>query len=126
MSGNMHARRRWLLRAGSLVGLVALSGRIAIRAQGNPRIISIVARKFTYEPAMVTLKVNEPVIFRLTTADVVMGFSVPEFGVRATLIPGQAVDLPLTPTKAGEFMFICDVFCGSGHESMEGTLRVTA
>ena len=75
---------------------------------------------------MVTLKVNEPVIFRLTTADVVMGFSVPEFGVRATLIPGQAVDLPLTPTKAGEFMFLCDVFCGSGHENMEGTLRVTA
>ena len=27
----------------------------------------------------------------------------------------------MTPTKIGEFTFLCDVFCGSGHENMEGT-----
>ena len=32
----------------------------------------------------------------------------------------------MTPTKTGEFIFLCDVFCGSGHENMEGTLRVMA
>jgi len=26
----------------------------------------------------------------------------------------------------GEFIFLCDVFCGSGHENMEGTMRVVA
>ncbi len=55
-----------------------------------------------------------------------MGFSVPDFAVRATIIPGQTVECAMTPTKAGEFTFLCDVFCGSGHENMEGTLRVTA
>jgi cytochrome c oxidase subunit 2 len=51
---------------------------------------------------------------------------VPDFKIRATIIPGQTAEVPLTPTKTGEFMFLCDVFCGSGHETMEGTLRVTA
>jgi len=122
----MRTHRRLFLRAAAAVGLLVLAGGAAVRAQGKPRVIPVQARKFTYEPDVITLKVNEPVVFQLTTADVVMGFSVPDFGVRATIIPGQTVELPMTPTKVGEFTFLCDVFCGSGHENMEGTLRVTA
>jgi cytochrome c oxidase subunit 2 len=122
----MQHHRRLLLRAGTLCGLIAMAGRIAVRAEGKPRVIPIVARKFTYEPGEITLKVNEPVVFQLTTRDVVMGFSVPDFNVRATIIPGQTAELPMTPTRTGEFIVLCDVFCGSGHENMEGTLRVTA
>jgi cytochrome c oxidase subunit II len=122
----MQPHRRLLLRAGAAVGLMAAAGRIVVQAQPKPRIIPIVARKFTYEPAEITLKLNEPVIFQLTTQDIAMGFSVPDFAVRATVVPGQKVEVPLTPTKVGEFNFLCDVFCGSGHENMEGTLRVMA
>ena len=122
----MQSHRRLLLRAGALVGLAALAGRLVVHAQGKPRVIPIVARKFTYEPAVITLKVNEPVVFQLTTQDVVMGFSVPDFAVRGTIIPGETIEVPMTPTKTGEFIFLCDVFCGSGHENMEGTLRVVA
>ena len=121
----MQPHRRLLLRTGALFGLIAAAGRIAVHAQGKPRVIPIVAQKFTYEPAEVTLKVNEPVVFQLTTRDVVMGFSVPDFNVRATIVPGQTAEVPMTPTKTGQFTFLCDVFCGSGHENMEGTLRVT-
>jgi len=95
-------------------------------AQPKPRIVAIAARKFTYEPDEIILKLNEPVIFRLTTADVVMGFSIPDFATRATIIPGQVTEVAITPTKVGEFTFLCDVFCGSGHENMDGMLRVVA
>lgn len=122
----MRMHRRLILRAGVAAVLLTGAGGIAVRAQGKPRVIPIQARKFTYEPDVITLKVNEPVVFQLTTADVVMGFSVPDFAVRATIIPGRTVELPITPTKVGEFTFLCDVFCGSGHENMEGTLKVTA
>jgi cytochrome c oxidase subunit 2 len=118
--------RRLMLRTAAAAGMLAVVGPMAVRAQPKPRIIPVVARKFTYEPAEITLKLNEPVVFRLTTADVVMGFSVPDFKVRATIIPGQTVDLAMTPVRTGEFAFLCDVFCGSGHENMEGTLRVVA
>ena len=122
----MLLHRRMLLRAAAAAGLVAASSRIAILAQPKPRIIPMLAKKFTYEPAQVTLKLNEPVVFQLTSADVVMGFSVPDFKVRGTIIPGQTTEVAMTPDKIGEFTFLCDVFCGSGHENMEGTIRVVA
>ena len=120
----MKPRRRMLLRASLAAGVAAAAGPIAILAQPKPRIIPIQARKFTYEPAELTLKLNEPVVFQLTSADVVMGFSVPDFKVRGTIIPGQVTEVAMTPNKLGEFIFLCDVFCGSGHENMEGTMRV--
>ena len=122
----MKPRRRMLLRASLAAGVAAAAGPIAILAQPKPRIIPIQARKFTYEPAELTLKLNEPVLFQLTSADVVMGFNVPDFKVRGTIIPGQVTEVPMTPNKTGEFIFLCDVFCGSGHENMEGTLKVIA
>jgi cytochrome c oxidase subunit II len=122
----MKPQRRMLLSASIAVGVAAAAGPLAILAQPKPRIIPIQARKFTYEPAELTLKLNEPVVFQLTTADVVMGFSVPDFKVRGTIIPGQMIAVSMTPDKVGEFTFLCDVFCGSGHEEMEGTMRVVA
>jgi len=122
----MNPRRRTLLRGSMAAGVAAAAGPLAILAQPAPRIIPIQARKFTYEPAELTLKLNEPVVFRLTSADVVMGFNVPDFKVRGTIIPGQVTEVAMTPNKTGEFIFLCDVFCGSGHENMEGTMRVVA
>ena len=122
----MQPHRRMLLRAAGAIGLLAVGGRFAVQAQPKPRIIPITARKFTYDPQEITLKVNEPVVFRLTTLDVVMGFSVPDFSVRGTIIPGQTTEVALTPARTGEFTFLCDVFCGTGHEDMDGTLRVVA
>ena len=122
----MPLHRRMFLRAAVAAGVVAAAGPVAILAQPKPRVIPILARKFTYEPAELTLKVNQPVIFQLTSADVVMGFSVPDFKTRATIIPGQTTEVAMTPDKTGEFIFLCDVFCGSGHENMEGTMKVVA
>ena len=114
------------MQAAAAAGLLAATGRIMVMAQAKPRMIPITAKKFEYEPAELTLKLNQPVVFQLKTLDVVMGFSVPDFGVRGTIIPGQVTEVAMTPTKTGEFTFLCDVFCGSGHENMEGTMRVVA
>ena len=54
-----------------------------------------------------------------------MGFNVPDFGVRGDIIPGKTTRLDLTPDKTGTFTFLCDIFCGDGHEGMSGTLVVT-
>ena len=122
----MLPNRRMLLRASIALGVATAAGPVTLLAQAKPRVIPIRALKFTYEPAELTLKLNEPVVFQLTSADVVMGFSVPDFHTRATIIPGQVIEVPMTPDKVGEFIFLCDVFCGSGHENMEGTMRVVA
>jgi cytochrome c oxidase subunit 2 len=65
------------------------------------------------------------VTLELSTEDVLMGFAAPDFGVRSDILPGQITRLTFTPDKAGSFVFLCDVFCGSGHENMNGTIHVT-
>jgi heme/copper-type cytochrome/quinol oxidase subunit 2 len=57
-----------------------------------------------------------------------MGFSVPDFGVRCdrSARPEERT-LSMTPNKAGDFPFsLRRVLRPSGHENMEGTLRVVA
>jgi cytochrome c oxidase subunit 2 len=74
----------------------------------------------------VTLKLGEPVVLEFTSADVHMGFKCVDLGVRADILPGQVTRLRLTPAKAGDFGFFCDVFCGDDHELMGGVLHVVA
>jgi cytochrome c oxidase subunit 2 len=54
-----------------------------------------------------------------------MGFNVPDLGARADILPGQVARVRLVPDKVGTFEFHCDIFCGSGHEQMSGTIVVT-
>jgi cytochrome c oxidase subunit II len=39
---------------------------------------------------------------------------------------GETAEATFTPTKAGDFVGHCSVFCGSGHGSMVFTLHVVA
>lgn len=104
---------------GSLGAYVA-----AQSAQPKEKVIKITAKKFNYSPGELKLKKGVPVILEFRSLDVVMGFNLPDFGVRADIIPGKTTRLRLVPDKTGTFVFLCDVFCGSGHEEMNGRLTV--
>ena len=116
--------RRALLGA---AGALALGSWAAFAlAQPRERVIKIVARKFSFSPAQIQLKKGEPVVLEFTTLDVMMGFKATDFGVRTDIVPGQTSRLRFTPDKVGTFTFLCDIFCGSGHETMNGTITVVA
>ncbi len=118
-------RRQFSLRAVVWVTGAGLLARI-VHAQLEPRVVPISAKRFEYTPNMIELKQGIPVLLELTSEDVDMGFSLPDFGLRADLLPGKVVRLPLRPDKVGKFTFFCDVFCGSGHEEMDGVMNVVA
>ena len=115
--------RRALVRAMGSLGLASIAGLAA--SQGQERTVRIVARKFEFEPSHIALKKGEPVVLELTSLDVMMGFNLNAFKLRTDIAPGQVTRLMLTPDRAGEFVFYCDVFCGNGHEEMDGVLTVT-
>ena len=94
-------------------------------AQPAERVIQIVTKKFNYTPNIIKLKKGVPVILEFTTQDVFMGFNVPDLKMRTDIIPGKATQLRLMPEKAGTFPFVCDVFCGNGHEDMTGSIIVS-
>lgn len=121
--------RRTCLVLGALGVVEALIGR-SVLAQGaakNPdkeRIIKIVAQKFSYAPNEIVLKKGQPVILEFTALDFVHGFKIPDLNIRADLPPGKLTLVRFTPEKAGVLDFLCDNFCGSGHEEMSGKFLV--
>ena len=117
----MRNGRRVILGA----GLLALAGAAGVLAQKDPRVIKVSTRRWVFTPNHIALKKGEPVVFELTAEDIFMGMNIPDFGVRSDIVPGKTMRLALTPDKAGTFTFLCDVFCGDGHEGMSGTLTVT-
>jgi cytochrome c oxidase subunit II len=104
----------------------AAEAAIGLARAAGPKEVSIMAQKFDFTPDTVKVKLGEPVTFVLTSIDRLHGFKMPDFGVRTDIVPDQETRITITPDKAGQFAFFCDVFCGDGHEDMAGTLIVEA
>ncbi|SDC37006.1 cupredoxin domain-containing protein [Paraburkholderia lycopersici] len=113
------ARRRWLVAAAASAAAL-----LRIDAHAAPRVIKVHARRFVFAPDHIALAPHEQVVFEITAQDTTMGFSIPQFGVRADVPPGTVVKLAATAGDAGTVPFLCDIFCGSGHESMNGVIVV--
>ena len=120
----MDSQRRRILAAGIAAAGVAFG--VAALAQPEEQVIRITARKFVFLPREIRLQKGVPVVLELVSADVVMGFNAPDFKVRADVIPGQVARVRLVPEKTGTFGFLCDIFCGDGHEGMSGQIHVVA
>lgn len=107
------------------VGALSLGSAALLAAKPKERVIEVIARKFEFVPSEIHLQQGETVLLRFTAPEVPMGFNLAEFGLRTDIVPGQIAHLRLTADKSGVFTFLCDVFCGSGHEDMSGTLVVS-
>lgn len=116
-------KRRRLLLGAAAGALTVLVPAAAMRQQ--ERVLQVRARRFVFDPDKIQLQRGEPVTLEFTSLDVPMGFNAPDFGVRSDIMPGAVTRLRFTPDKTGEFSFHCDIFCGSGHETMSGVLIVT-
>ena len=124
MQPSLH-RRAFL---GSACALALASGAvvtIARAAAGQGRVVDVVARKFEFDPPEIRARKGEPLTLRFTAPEVPMGANFADFHARVDIVPGQVATLQFVPDRAGTFTFVCDVFCGSGHEDMSGTLVVT-
>ncbi len=116
-------RRRQALALGATT-LLAFAARSA--TQPAERVIPVVARKFVFIPNEIVVKLGEPVVLEFTAPEVAMGFYAPQLGLRTLIVPGEPARVRWRPDRAGRFDFLCDVFCGDGHEGMNGHLVVRA
>jgi cytochrome c oxidase subunit 2 len=65
-----------------------------------------------------TLPVGEPVLIRLTAADVIHSWYVPSFFFKRDAIPGRVNEFELTIEKPGVYGGQCAEFCGLAHGDM--------
>ena len=96
----------------------------AARAQDEPRVVAITARRFEFSPNQITLAKGETVKLRIRSEDVTHGLFLRPLGIDTEIVPGQATALTVTPQTAGTSRAICDHFCGAGHGGMKMTIVV--
>jgi len=119
-------QRRDLLSGAAALAAAALAGTtVRVLAVPAERVIPIVARKFVFIPNEIAVRKGEAVVLEFTAPEVAMGFFAPALGLRTLIVPGETAHVHWTPDRAGRFDFLCDVFCGDGHEGMNGHLVVT-
>ena len=89
--------------------------------------INVVASRFNFEPASITVAQGDSVRLRLHSTDRTHGIAIKAFRVKA-LIPktGETVTMEFVADQAGTFDFTCSEYCGTGHAGMKGGLVVLA
>lgn len=63
-------------------------------------------------------------VLEISSLDFTHGFNIPELKLRADLPPGKITRVRFVPERVGEYPFLCDNFCGEGHEQMHGRIVV--
>jgi cytochrome c oxidase subunit 2 len=73
---------------------------------------------------VIHVPVNQPVIIRLSSRDVLHSFFVPVLRLKQDAIPGTIIRVWFEAAKAGEYEIACAELCGLGHYRMRGLLTV--
>lgn len=91
---------------------------------GAMQSVPIEAFQWGFEPSTIRVTKGSHVKISLTSRDVPHGFSLLEYDVSETILPGQTSTASFVADKRGTFSFGCDIACGDGHQEMRGVLIV--
>jgi cytochrome c oxidase subunit II len=83
-----------------------------------------VASAFSFNPAQVKVPLGAKVRVIATTTDVVHGFEVAGTNINMMLEPGYVSEYTTTFDKAGEYLIVCNEYCGAGHHLMSSKIEV--
>ena len=113
--------------AGALLLPPAAASPSAPPQTDEPRIIEVLARRYTFEPAQIEATAGERLRILVRSGDGPHGFEIKKFKVSKEIPRGaEPVVIEFTPDEAGRFPIVCSLFCGDGHGDMKGALIVTA
>jgi cytochrome c oxidase subunit II len=82
---------------------------------------TIVATAFAWLPSEITVPAETPVTFHVTSIDVLHGFEIVRTNAQATVIPGYVSQFT-TQFAPGQYMIVCNEYCGIGHHIMAAKL----
>jgi len=83
-----------------------------------------VASAFSYNPGKVEVPLGAKVKVIATTKDVIHGFEVAGTNINMMLEPGFISEYVTTFDKAGEFLIVCNEYCGVGRHTMTSKIEV--
>jgi cytochrome c oxidase subunit II len=79
---------------------------------------------FSFNPNKIEVPAGSTVTFVLTSKDVTHGFQIAGTNVNAMVPPGHIQKIKQKFDKAGEYLILCNEYCGAGHQVMGTTITV--
>lgn len=86
--------------------------------------VVLMTKMYGFAPAEVRIPRGKPVTFRITSPDVIHGFQIVGTNANMTIVPGYISQFTMTFPQAGEYLMLCNEYCGLGHHLMQGKLIV--
>ncbi|MCT8136604.1 cupredoxin domain-containing protein [Anaerobacillus sp. CMMVII] len=79
---------------------------------------------FSFTPMNIEVPAGSTVHFILTSKDVVHGFQIVDTNVNGMVMPGHILNVTQKFDKPGEYLVLCNEYCGIGHQYMATTITV--
>ncbi|MGM8366097.1 cytochrome c oxidase subunit II [Virgibacillus sp. W0181] len=79
---------------------------------------------FSFNPGDIEVPVGSTVNFTMTSKDVVHGMQIVDTNVNAMVLPGHIQKVSQTFNEPGEYLILCNEYCGAGHQLMSTTITV--
>ena len=95
----------------------------AVQPDGSV-IVRVIAQQYSFVPSCIIVPVNTPVVFRVTSPDVVHGFLVMGTNVNSMVVPGFIAEVRTRFENTGEHLMPCHEYCSVGHEGMWAHVKV--
>lgn len=88
--------------------------------------VFMVAQQWSFDPSELRLRTSTPYRFRMMAVDAAHGASL-QLGRGSHIIrlpKGVLVERQLVFTEPGEYLLYCTIYCGEGHQFMNGKIHV--
>lgn len=79
---------------------------------------------FSFNPGDIEVPVGAEVEFIMTSKDVTHGIQIVDTNVNAMVLPGHIQKITQTFDEPGEYLILCNEYCGTGHQLMATTITV--
>ncbi|WP_394822697.1 cytochrome c oxidase subunit II [Pendulispora albinea] len=103
---------------------VAAENAMEIRVRGRQWLWEFEYPNGTRENNELTIPLNQPVKFILSSDDVIHSFYVPGARWKRDAVPGMYTNISFTPTKLGNMQVFCAEYCGTSHSGMLAMIHV--
>lgn len=87
---------------------------------GHGEPVYVMVSQYTFSPNTIRLKTGEHYVFKFLSVDVVHALSVQMGGTsfNAVVMPMMVTEVEFKPTQPGNYLTLCNEYCGIGHEYM--------
>lgn len=86
--------------------------------------VDVIAQAWYFYPNKIKVPAGADITFKVTSVDVIHGFFIPGTTVNMMIIPGHISVTHYRFEKRGDYLLLCNEYCGKEHHTMHAEVQV--